>query len=827
MASNNLRHVVQPIQNEPAAAKEDQGQASLSELTVVATEPITNINARVQKGNVASSAAFTEAGNGTDSPKTTPATVLHDYFCDGEDCIPTWNIPIDGARYVCVSCTQAKYQHVLCSNCYEKYPLKSAEMIENSEANEAEASSILTAADKKDCGSSQPMTSRGGPEIAKVVHVFRCINDERTDTKPMDAQANSNLIQCKLAGYTDFNTMKFVTQVLVLYPVGFALHLADQMSANPVDSKNARNFVDRFIIRTRKLPIFQIGVCWVLNILAIILIYYATYKYGKIMTAYWIFLYELFFVQSVAVQVQQCVTRTRTSCTRFVVSALTGISFITHDESFSIMESEILPLVLYRRKHQASAIGTMRFLFSLPSPMINASISAGQERELEPSVFKSTVDPAKHLFSGPRKPIMDSAKAIFFVIAGISFVTFVIGVNAMSMIPTTLMGVFDNRLHIPQMTEYHLSWLSVNEACLANNSTGNSSEAMARVFVNLHLNPMPSVDGGLPVLRSWFVTTNGSTEVRSSIEQIWGASYVNSWSDAIDLQLLAKHDIIGIVLSLPDIPCRYVPDLSVRYRFIYPTSLEGFDDLRYRNDVPTLWLLLLFYFCIVVPSVIFSIGARACYLCVAIFRTWDYWKAFDAFTKNGKRKGVWVPDCQAKFRIDFMLVENCQTWFEFRKQLIEITSINMRFVIPLLRIAMVQFVLSMAAICWFVVVGRAPIPGFLLLICLCSNSVTTLLLLYPLHNIWKIQYSHIALMSEKYLEAEALSLSDDPQILKRQQHVARLLNGIKNALESCDERVSLLGFEVSSGFLWTLATIAVSGISFFCGSNLQYYVMVN
>lgn len=65
----------------------------------------------------------------------------------------------------------------------------------------------------------------------------------------------------------------------------------------------------------------------------------------------------------------------------------------------------------------------------------------------------------------------------------------------------------------------------------------------------------------------------------------------------------------------------------------------------------------------------------------------------------------------ARLRIDFSIVQNCRAWFELRNLLCEITKDNLRAAIPMLRIAVVQFIVAVAAVSWYAVSGVAPTSG--------------------------------------------------------------------------------------------------------------------
>lgn len=211
-------------------------------------------------------------------------------------------------------------------------------------------------------------------------------------------------------------------------------------------------------------------------------------------------------------------------------------------------------------------------------------------------------------------------------------------------------------------------------------------------------------------------------------------------------------------------------------------------------------------------------------LVVLFFNTeplWDVWSSFDDLSRS---VGVWVPDHKAHLPIDFGMVENCLAWFQLRSQLIEVTNVNIITIIPYVAVSLLQFLVSLVWICWYIALGRAPIPGFFFLIRACANALLMLVIFYPLYNIWKIQYSHIALITTKCFEVEAAQCHDSVTKEYREQ-TARILIQIRNSLEFSDERLQVLGLELPPGFLKTLGHSSVFWVSFLLGRSISYFVV--
>lgn len=261
-----------------------------------------------------------------------------------------------------------------------------------------------------------------------------------------------------------------------------------------------------------------------------------------------------------------------------------------------------------------------------------------------------------------------------------------------------------------------------------------------------------------------------------------------------------------------------VPYLSLSTSQSYPDSLNGLYKLRYRQT--SLWILA-FYLLIAAPSIIVGTCIRALAVRLGIATTWDLWDAFKLFTEPSC---ICSPDHAARLQIDFSIVQNCRAWYELRKHLCEITNINLRTAIPMLRIAVILYVLAVAAVCWYAAVSKALIPEFAFLICLCVNSLVVLMFSVPLTLIWRMQFGHIALLPTTLRQVEMLPATTDPIEAEQRRQAARVLSAIKTELEVSNKRVSVLGLELSPGFLQTIATFAATGISILLGSKIQYTV---
>lgn len=779
-------------------------------------------------------AATTDSDDGVDNVRTDKDLVHYGYFCDGEACNNQMDFPIVGKRYECLPCMRIKYPHNLCHGCFDKYSLKSTDAALSPNHECVRPLTFSSVNDMKSEHASDGNKSCG----VLSRHVFQCIDENECSTEKLVRNTaiitgvNQERIKTKLALYNDFDAVTFVVQALFFYPFVLLVYMLRPKMSTFVGNDDASSLNTIFeAIDDKKtyfegLPMFQIGICWVLNIFAVILICSYTNPSGIVMTIYWIFVYEVFFIQSVIAQVQFHLAHEQSGAAKFAFRTMTGWSTRSLGEKCSITREDILSFVIYRRSVETFPGGTVKFVFQSPLTSDQNSSNGNLDRSLPMS---SIVDPAKVLLAGPRTPVSRSYRAIIFWIAATGLVAFISIVNGISSNPVLLVEAFISSIGDQIIENYEIDDFTINEACHINNESSgiNSSSTAGRAFANIVLSNMPFDDDSSLTLNISYFLSNESpiTYLRFSLEELWGASFINSTPTSVNLRFMAHHDTIGMMLIFPNVSCGSLANVLYDQNGDYPQDTEKlFKFILAWYDRNT-FVLVLFECLILLPSLV-AFALQGKHICIAMFHTWDYWDAFNSFTSGDlSESGVWVTDHQAKLNVDFMQVENCHTWFEFRKLLIEITNINMRFAIPFLRITITQFVLSTAAICWFIAKGSAPFPGFPLSICLCLSSMATLVLLYPLHNIWAIQNSHVALISEKYRQAESLPLSDDPQTLIRQLHVARLLHGMKIGLENCDDRVSLLGFEVSYGFLSTLGTIAISGISFLFGRNdIHYYV---
>lgn len=309
------------------------------------------------------------------------------------------------------------------------------------------------------------------------------------------------------------------------------------------------------------------------------------------------------------------------------------------------------------------------------------------------------------------------------------------------------------------------------------------------------------------------------------VDGLWYATLEDIIANSVELPVLDKQNFIAAMVSFPNLLCPNVSGISMTINQTYSNLNKKLEHLTTSKigSYRVVWFLL-FYFLISAPALLVNTLLRSTSLCAIAMLTWDYWDAFDTYTSKSKVGGVWIVDRRSLAPIDFSRVENCLAWFDLSKQLIDITSINLRFVFPLLCIALLQFILSLAGICWYVVLGRAPIPGILLLICLCTNLLPMLGMLFPLYKIWKIQYRHIAMISPKCFELKVMPPWVDPNDEAERLKALQVLKEIRMVISTSDERVSVMGFELSPGFFVTLGTIAFSGLSFLLGGKLDYYV---
>lgn len=223
--------------------------------------------------------------------------------------------------------------------------------------------------------------------------------------------------------------------------------------------------------------------------------------------------------------------------------------------------------------------------------------------------------------------------------------------------------------------------------------------------------------------------------------------------------------------------------------------------------------------------------------------TWNFWDAFNTCMTESNYNGImtenrylWEAAMKAKSDsdpisdnynslppVDFSEVENCIAWYELRKKITEITNVTLRFVFPLLYIALLEFVASIACVCYCAMVGKAPFPGFLYLFCLFANALPMLVVLYPLCNIWSIQYAHIGIISSKCLQLEMLPSNGDPGADLRRLKAIKVLEKIKDTIVNNDKCISVLGFELSPKFLGSLGTVSLSVVSFMLGRKLEFY----
>lgn len=106
-----------------------------------------------------------------------------------------------------------------------------------------------------------------------------------------------------------------------------------------------------------------------------------------------------------------------------------------------------------------------------------------------------------------------------------------------------------------------------------------------------------------------------------------------------------------------------------------------------------------------------------------------------------------------------------------------------------------------------------------------SNIMLALWRFYPLHSIWKIQYSNLALITSERFEVKALGDEENQDSDRCRERAARVLTQNKNSLEFNDERLQVLGLELSPGFLKTLGHSSVFWVSFLLRRSISYFVV--
>lgn len=756
------------------------------------------------------------------TPDPSTKTFVHrGVFCFGDNCAHKWGQPIVGVRYDCVSCKKLKRKHHFCATCYHSYPFKGKEPESFADDNVQTESADNHFEERQD-----------DTAAAAIEHVFQCISTPRVETfvqerlydkRSIDFKYKSGPIGEILKSATEFSQLSCAVRCILLYPFGLLNYLLHRLFTKQVAGKNqghrdpettTRGPLRWYLSRTQKsarsfgeLPWVGIGICGLLNAAAIAGIVGDQYVSGVSPTLYWVYVYELFFAQSLTAQVQMVTIDTKKrSVLAFVIYTMTGISLIEQCLTVSVDVSEVYSLITYGRDSAqpvTAELDPYRFVF--PAPATNT-------KEAKDRV---AVDPAKVSLINPT----GYSKLLLMAVVVSAFAVLITVVSILSMDTSLMISVFGQQIKLPEMITYDVAYTtSVVSGCV------DAPKPMARVLLELQLSPVPSTANGLPLLFLQFVNRNVSMNkfLEASVETFWYADLTVPSQDSINLQLLDGKDFIPLIVSFPNTSCTSVPNITLKPLQAYPDSLQGLEMLRLESIVD--YQFFLFYFLIGIPSVVICSCIRALVVCLVISSTWELWHIFDSFTDPDEvTGGVWSPDHMARQQIDFSAIENCHAWYELRKHLCEITSINLRTAIPMLRIAVVQFVLALAAVSWYAVSGNAPIPGFAYLLYLCVNPLVVLTFLVPLTLIWIIQNSHIGLMAQKFRQVEMLPPTSDHNKKQERKLAARALLAIKTELEASDERVAVLGFELSPAFIQTLATLAATAASFLLGSSIQYY----
>lgn len=545
-------------------------------------------------------------------------------------------------------------------------------------------------------------------------------------------------------------------------------------------------------------------------------------QYARDATLYWIYVYELYFAQAMTAQVQLHMKDPKNGTPKsYAFAILSGTYYVSQIGTFCLTWPDIHRYAMYRRDvvQPLSLSSSTHFVF----PSVTTKTTC-----VESKTALCCVDPAKTLLKGQRQFVV--TRTVSRVVSGFSnLFLYMVLLSSISAIDSTLLmyGV-GSLVNLPNTSTYSAESIAIMPSCRSNVGLFNDNE-MARALVGLGLYPQPTKVHGLPFLTLKFYYSDNDTitqaeEIDYSIEEIWYAKLNYEAMNYSILQLQDNQNFIAAIVSFPDLLCSNISRVNMAFDQTYSDSNQKIDDLRNNEDInnSSVWFII-FYVIVGIPALLINTIFRVASLYSVAMLTWDYWDAFNTYTVKSNIGGVWVVDRKAVQQIDFSRAENCLAWYELRKQLIEITSINLRFVFPLLCIALLQFVLSLGGISWYIILGRAPIPGFLLLLCLCTNPLPMLVVLFPLYKIWKIQYSHIAMLNSKCLELEVMPPNADPNVELHRLKALQVLEKIKNVVAASDDRVSLSGFELSPGFLGTLGTIIFSGLSFLFGGSLEYY----
>lgn len=815
----------------------------MSVVMPVSTDHNDQVKENDSGGAIVSATATKSPASSNDSSNR---VLVHEWVsCFGEACAHRWRQPIIGVRYKCLSCKKLKRRHNLCASCYAEYPYKSRELVD-SLGDDADESKTSKHEGNADIFAVAPADSQLRDHEARgqstVEHSFRCISspgksknapEKLYDPLAVDSKFKTRPIGDIVRKSAEFSHLEFWLLGILLYPFTVMNMLLHRLLTKRIrvaatnDEQEYRNANGsssfaagplRWYLKqslkwasySTNLPLMYVGICLLVNGGAIVGIYAYQSVNGNCATVYWIYVYELFFFQSLTAETERFMVATsKRNIFEFLLRSCSGFSLLEHATAYSVGLSEIYSLIHCRRGELQSKPDSYRFIFPAPGGIDTlADIGNG-------ATF-SSLDPAKTLLMNASETKGDSIKMVFAAVLALSFAILIAIISVFSIDTSGMVLMLGEHIRLPDMVTYEVSHRqSIISGC------HDEEFPVARLLLGLQLTPTPTTARGLPQLSLQFTNSNSSLyrPLKPSVEMFWYADLVATSPDLITLQLQDNHDFVPLIVSLANTNCSSVPYVTIYSDQVYPDSLNGLYLLRQPRS--SHWEFL-FYVMIVVPSILCCSCFRGIYMCQVVAMTWEMWQMFDSLTDPDESGGIWSPDHMGRLQIDFAVAQNCRAWYELRNHLCEITSINLRSGIAMLHIALVQFVAALAAVTWYTVSGEAPMPGFAYLICLCVNPLVVLMFLVPLTLIWCIQSSHIGLITDKFREVEMLPATTDPVQTEERRNAGRALFAIKTKLDSNDERVAVLGFELSPGFLWTLTTFAATAVSFFAGSSIQY-----
>lgn len=124
--------------------------------------------------------------------------------------------------------------------------------------------------------------------------------------------------------------------------------------------------------------------------------------------------------------------------------------------------------------------------------------------------------------------------------------------------------------------------------------------------------------------------------------------------------------------------------------------------LAHNSDWPRIFCFFIF---ITIPTITISSVHRSRSLYAIAMKTWDSWDAFNTFTTQSMFGNENIRINGSISPIDFFRVENCLSWYKLRQQLVDDTNQNLRVVLPILIIALLELVWSLTTICWNFALG--------------------------------------------------------------------------------------------------------------------------